>query len=251
VCWHCAIFEEPEIFLDPDVRYGMDHSGIWRWIATAFEGDDSILSTTPKILATSEIYISILQRWERLGFNMEIFIRDDRAKFTGYYFALDNDGPTGTVMPEIDRCFARSGVSCSPSMIEYFKKGDKKGCMAVARAAALSRAYEFAGLSPTISVKYLRYYDSLCVKTEIDRDLQMRTCGGEQEFCESEIIAEINLKNGGAMTFDCSERDRLAAVGFECTEEELTRFALRIWDYDVLKDWDGFRESLPESWRVA
>lgn len=251
VCWHCAIFEKPEIFLDPDVRYGNDHTGTLRWIASAFEGDDSILSTTPRIEEKSELYVSLMQRWERLGFNMKIFIREKRALFTGYYMALDNDGPTGVLMPEVDRCFARAGISCSPSMIEYFKKEDRAGCQSVSRAAALSRAYEFAGCSPTISTKYLRYYESLTVKTNVDRDLQMRTCGGDAEFSEPDIVAEINLKNGAAMTFDSSERDRLAAVGFECTEEELSQFSLRMWEYDLLKDWEGFRESLPKSWRSA
>jgi hypothetical protein len=250
-CWHCAIFEEPEKFLDPDVRYGRDHAGTYRWIASAFEGDDSILSTTPRIEEKDELYVSLMQRWERFGFNMKIFIRAKRALFTGYHMALDNDGPTGVLMPEVDRCFARAGISCSPSMIEYFKKEDRAGCQSVSRAAALSRAHEFAGCAPTISTKYLRYYESLAVKTNVDRDLQMRTCGGDAEFSEPDIVAEINLKNGAAMTFDSAERDRLAAVGFECTEEELSRFSLRVWDYDVLKDWEGFRESLPESWRMA
>jgi hypothetical protein len=251
VCWHCAIFETPEIFLDPDVRYGNDHTGIMRWIASAFEGDDSILSTTPRIEESSELYVSLMQRWERFGFNMKIFIRDKRALFTGYYMALDCDGPTGVLMPEVDRCFARAGISCSPTMIKHYKEVNRAGCQSVSRAAALSRAYEFAGLSPTISTKYLRFYESLRVKTIVDRDLQMRTCGGDEEFSEPEIVAEINLKNGAALNFDSSERDRLAAVGFECTEEELSQFTLRMWDYDLLKDWEGFRNSLPESWRTA
>jgi len=255
VCWHCAIFEKPEIFLDPDVRYGMDHSGIYRWLASGYEGDDSILSTTPKIAEKDELYVSIMQRWERFGFNMKIFIRKERALFTGYYMAIDEDGPTGVLMPEVDRCFARAGVSCSPAMIAYFKAEDRKGCQSVSRAAALSRAYEFAGCSPTISTKYLRYYESLTVKTCVDRDLEMRICGGGREFdapvfSEPDIVAEINTKNGAAMSFDSSERDRLAAVGFACTEEELSQFTLRLWDYDQLKDWEGFRESLPESWRT-
>jgi len=250
-CWHCAIFEMPEMFLDPDVRYGRDHAGILRWLASAFEGDDSILSTTPKIKEDDELYVSLMQRWERLGFNMKIFIRETRALFTGYYHALDKNGPTGVLMPEIDRCFARAGISCSPTMIECFKAEDRNGCQAISRAAALSRAYEFAGLSPTISTKYLRFYESLTVKTKVDRDLVMRTCGSDAEFAEPEIVAEINLKNGAAMSFDSSERDRLAAVGFECTEEELSQFTLRLWDYEVLKDWDGFRASLPQSWRMA
>lgn len=256
VCWHCAIFEKPELFLDPDVRYGTDHAGTLRWIASAFEGDDSILSTTPKIKEEDELYESIMQRWKRFGFNMKIFIRDKRALFTGYYMAIDGDGPTGILMPEVDRCFARAGVSCSPAMIAFFKAENRAGCQSVSRAAALSRAYEFAGCSPTISTKYLRYYESLTVKTCVDRDLQMRTCGGGRgcdvaDFSEPDIVAEINYKNGAAMTFDSSERDRLAAVGFECTEEELSQFSLRMWDYDLLRDWEGFRESLPKSWRTA
>jgi hypothetical protein len=251
VCWHCAIFEMPETYLDPEVKYGKDHTGANRWLASAFEGDDSILSTTPRIKEKDELYVSLMQRWERFGFNMKIFIRSDRALFTGYYHALDADGPTGVFMPEVDRCFARAGISCSPTMIEYFKKEDRAGCLSIARAAALARAHEFAGLSPTISVKYLRFYESLGVKTLVDRDLQMRTCGGDAVFSEPEIVAEINVKNGAAMSFDQAECARLAAVGFPCTEEELSQFSLRIWDYDLLKDWDGFRASLPVSWRSA
>lgn len=251
VCWHCAMFEQPELFLDPDVRYGRDHSGVDRWIATAFEGDDSILSTTPPITKSDVIYTSLLQRWERFGFNMKIFIREDRALFTGYYLALDRFGPTGVMMPEVDRCFGRAGVSCSPAMIEFYKAGDRKGCMSVSRSAALSRAYEFAGLSPTISTKYLRYYESLDAKTHVDRDLQMRTVGVEVDFSESEIVSDITLKNGQAMGFDGAERERFKLVGYQCSDEELSTFSTRSWDYDLLKDWDGFRESLPQSWRPA
>lgn len=251
VCWHCAIFEQPEIFLDPDVRYGADHTGVFRWLASGFEGDDSILASTPKIEEGSELYVSIIQRWERFGFNMKIFLRTKRALFTGYYLALDDNGPTGVMMPEVDRCFARAGISCSPSMIEHFKAENRSGCQSISRAAALSRAYEFAGLAPTISSKYLRYYESLNVSTHVDRDLMMRTTGATEDFSEPEIVSEINLKNGAALSFDTSELDRLSAVGFECTQEELLTFSTRIWDYDLLKDWEGFRESLPSSWRSA
>lgn len=248
-CWHCAIFEEPELFLDPDQRYGVDHSGIHRWLASGFEGDDSILSTTPPIEEKSELYVSLMQRWERLGFNMKIFLRSDRALFTGYYLALDKDGPTGTKMPEVDRCFARAGISCSPTMIKCFKDEDRAGCMGISRAGALSRAYEFAGCSPTISSKYLRFYESMGVSTHVDRDLMMRTTGEHVEFSEPDIVADINFQNGAAMTFDSSELDRFAAVGFPCSQEELSHFVLRVWEYDVLRDWAGFRESLPASWR--
>jgi len=249
-CWHCAIFEHPEIFLDPSVRYGRDHAGIMRWLASAFEGDDSILSTTPAIKESDEIYVSILQRWVRFGFNMEIFIRENKALFTGYKLAIDEDGPTGVIMPEVDRCFGRGGISCSSSMIQGFKDNDAKVCQSISKSAALSRAYEFAGLAPTISTKYLRYYESINVKTLVDRELVMRTTGELDNFNEPEIVADINMQNGAAMSFDNSERDRFAATGFECSEEELSLFTTRIWEYSLLHDWEGFRESLPQSWRA-
>jgi len=249
VVWNAAIFEQPEMFLDPDVRYGKDHAGIFRWLAEAYEGDDSISSTTPKIEEGTEIYVAITQMWTRLGFNMEIFLRTDRALFTGYYMALDANGPTGVMMPEIGRCLGRSGVSCSATMIEYFNNDDKVGCMSISKAASLARAYEFAGLSPTISTKYLRFYDSLPGKTEVDHDLIMRTCGGDAEFREGDIVAQIINQNGAALDFDTSEIKRLEMVGFKCTEEELSQFSLRMWDYDLLYDWEGFRASLPQTWR--
>lgn len=251
VCWHCAIFEKPETFLDPTARYGRDHTGVYRWLASGFEGDDSALTTTPKIEKGGALHVSILQRWERLGFNMEIFICDKYAKFTGYYMALDANGPTGVLMPEVDKCFSRAGVSTSPTMVECFKRGDRAGCMAISKSSALAKAYEYAGCSPTVSSKFLRFYDTLPGKARVDRELQMRTCGGDAVFSEPDVVAQIHYRNGVAMNFDGGELARFKAVGFDCTDEELTNFSLRIWDYDVLKDWEGFRASLPETWRVA
>jgi hypothetical protein len=246
-CWHATIFEMPEKFLDPEVRYGVDRTGVTRWLASAFEGDDSILSTTPKIAENGELYVSIIQMWTRLGFNMKIFLQDKRALFTGYFLALDNDGPTQGFIPEVDRCFERAGISNSAAMIKFFNDGDRQGCLSIAKAAALARAYEFAGLSPTISTKFLRYYESLDVKTTVDRDLVMRTCGSDNEFSEPELISNINFMNGSDDYGD--EQERLAVLGFPCSQDELTQFTLRIWDYDLLHDWEGFRASLPASWR--
>lgn len=249
--WHCSIFKEPEQFLDPEKRYGKDHDDIYRWLASGFEGDDSLLSTTPAIKEGDTLHTRILQFWERLGFNMKIFIRESRALFTGYYLALDEYGPTGSMMPEIDRCFARAGVSCSAKVIECFKSDDRKGCRSIAKAAALSRAYEFAGLSPTISGKFLQYYLDLGGKTHVDRDLCARTCGVDAEFVESDIVSEIQIANGVFTTFDDGEHKRFTSVGFKCSAEELSAFELRLWDYDLLRDYEGFLESLPQSWRQA
>jgi len=249
--WHCAVFKEPERFLDPGVRYGKDHEDTYRWLASGFEGDDSLLSTTPAIREGGTLHTQILQFWERLGFNMKIHIRENRALFTGYYLALDESGPTGVMMPEVDRCFSRAGVSCSPKVIECFLKNDRSGCKAIARAASLSRAYEFAGLSPTISGKFLAFYESLGGKTLVDRDLCAKTCGVDADFVESDIVSEIRVANGVATTFDDSEHKRFTSVGFKCSAEELAKFEERPWDYDLLRDYEGFCESLPQSWRQA
>lgn len=248
VCWHCAVFEDPELFLDPSHRYGKDVTGVIRWMNSAFEGDDSFLVTSPRIEEGKTLHTNILQFWERIGFNMKIEIRKERALFVGYYMGLDESGPVfdekndeWMMIPEVDRCFTRAGTSCSPSMIEAFKANDRDKCRKFAATAAMSRAYEFAGLSPTISEKFLRYatyYDF-----ELDHDLKMRT---NQAFDDKfELIDHIH-----ALNCKCSCEDKiLLATGFWSSDDERSRFIDYVWDYDQLADWEGFRASLPQSWR--
>ena len=47
------------------------------------------------------------------------------------------------MVPEIDRCFARSGTSCSASMIQAFMANDLRKCKTLAGSAAMSRAFEY------------------------------------------------------------------------------------------------------------
>jgi len=249
VCWHCAIFEDPELFLDPEHRYGRDVTGVNRWLNSAFEGDDSILVTSPKIEEGRSLHVRILQFWERIGFNMKIEIRKERALFVGYYIGLDDSGPIfdekkdeWMMVPEVDRCFSRAGTSCSPSMIEAFKADDRHKCMKLAGAAAMSRAYEFAGLAPTISSKFMQY--AIDCEFEITHDLKMRT---NQEFDDkNELVEHIRGLNA-----TCYIEDKiLMSTGFCCTDQEKNRFVDFTWDYDQLVDWEGFKASLPEAWRV-
>jgi hypothetical protein len=247
VCWHCAIFEDPELFLDPSHRYGRDVTGVSRWLNSAFEGDDSFLVTSPKIEEGKQLHATILQFWERIGFNMKIELRKDRALFVGYYIGLDEAGPLFDekkdeymMVPEVDRCFSRAGTSCSPSMIEAFQANDRMKCIRLAGSAAMSRAYEFAGLAPTISEKFLQY--SIDCDFEITHDLRMRT---HEEFDDkNELVEHIR-----AMNATCTSEDKiLTATGFWASESEKSRFIDRLWDYDQLDDWTGFRESLPVTW---
>lgn len=248
VCWHCAVFEDPEAFLDPSHRYGVDVTGVKRWLNSAFEGDDSFLVTSPQIEEGKSLHVKILQFWERIGFNMKIEIRKERALFVGYYIGLDECGPLfderkdeWMMVPEIDRCFSRAGTSCSPSMIEAFHANDRQKCMKLAGSAAMSRAYEFAGLAPTISEKFLQY--AVDCDFEITHDLRMRT---NQEFDDrSELYEHIRALNSTCQ----NEEKILTATGFWSSEQELNRFVDYMWDYDQLADWEGFLGSLPQSWR--
>jgi hypothetical protein len=248
VCWHCAIFENPEDFLDPKHRRGNDVAGQKRWLNSAFEGDDSLLVTSPKIVSGDNLHVAVLQFWERIGFNMKIEMRTDRALFVGYYIGLDSLGPkfneqkdTWMLLPEIDRCFGRAGVSCSPNMIEAFKKDDRRGCMALAGAAAMSRAFEFAGLCPTISEKFLNYAREC--DFIITHDLNMR-CGEEFDD-KTELIDHIHGLNGKCH----DENEILNSTGFSMTDEERNAFVDYVWGYDTLCEWEAFRASLPASWR--
>lgn len=248
VCWHCAIFDDPELFLDPTHRYGRDVTGVNRWMNSAFEGDDSFLVTSPRIEEGKTLHTSILQFWERIGFNMKIEVRKERALFVGYYIGLDEAGPVFNekkdewmMIPEVDRCFSRAGTSCSPSMIEAFQANNRERCVRLAGSAAMSRAFEFAGLAPTISNKFLQY--AIDCDFEITHDLKMRA---DQDFDDKNELVE-HIRGLNAV---CACEDKiLTSTGFWSSDEELNRFVDFTWDYDRLGDWEGFRGSLPQSWR--
>lgn len=216
-----------------------------------FEGDDSILATSPKIEEKDALYVCILQRWERLGFNMEIKMNDPTALFTGYRFSASEMGVGDEFCPEIDRCFGRAGVSCSPGVAQAWKQGDVKEVKSTSMNAALSRAYEFAGLVPTISNKYLNYYLGLreeLGKLKVDRELSMRTTGC-LDFDESEVVSTIRMRNDGLLNSDIDEKYVLAATGYGATTDEIDTFQMYQWDFSTLGDWEGFKASLPAKWK--
>jgi len=264
--WHCAVFEHPEEFLNPDVKWGVDVIGIKRWLASAFEGDDSFLTTAPAV--TPELDVAILQFWERIGFNMKIQKRDKHALFVGYRIALDENGPKKDAhgnfvfCPEVDRCMCRAGTSTSASSVQAFMAGDKEKLKKLSGTAAMSRAYEYAGLVPTISEKYLEYALELGFEVS-DHDLRMRVSGNPDAYCRSsfdraspagfwgEVIEEGELVDSiRALNGICSNQEEiLKSTGFEVTTEELNKFRDFNWTYDTLADWQGFRESLPATWR--
>jgi len=254
-CWHCAIFEDPEAFLNPDVKWGTDVCGTHRWLVSAFEGDDSFLTTSPSV--TSQLDVSILQFWERIGFNMKIEKRDKHALFVGYRIALDECGPKVDdrgnyfYIPEVDRCMGRAGTSTSPDAVAAFKKDDKATLRQLSGTAAMSRAYEFAGVCPTISEKYLNY--ALSNGFRVDHDLKMRLNPDNHmdQYWRGDPVEETELVDSiRALNGMCSIEDEiLQSTGFQVTDSEKNAFQDYTWDYDTLVSWEGFRDSLPATWR--
>ncbi|APG78091.1 RNA-dependent RNA polymerase [Beihai weivirus-like virus 2] len=281
VMWICSVFEEPERFLDPKVRAGKDVAGISRWFFAAFEGDDSGVETSPKLIELSEEDRKALREglksladftnpgmkiteavvkasaeaidfWERGGFNMKFVFPKKRATMVGCHLELDlaEDGstmPTGLFMPELPRGVGKN-VSCSPAIIEAVNKGDLKGVKRIAAAANLARAADFAGLAPTLSRKYKEYADSLEDGDFQDREMAMHV-DGQEGLTAAAVRDRIDLLNGSVSPAE--EEGMLARMSYHVQEGELTKFRNYPWQFENLMDHDGYFQSLPERWKIG
>jgi 8-oxo-dGTP pyrophosphatase MutT (NUDIX family) len=259
ICWHCALFSDPEVFLDPMARRGTDVMGMVRWCNSCFEGDDSILATFPTITAEDPVFKAVLRNWDNMGFNMEIVIREKFALFTGWRFEIDENGTTGIMMPEVARAMGRAGVSASPTMVKAIKECDRAKAVGVSRAAALARASDFKGLAPTVSGKYLNYYLTTADQAEacFEREHMIRITGNvdvEQEINTQEIVREIQMANANSDDLATGNEDgetrRLKATGYAWTYAEKCAFQEYDWAYEKLADFEGFAASLPASFKV-
>jgi hypothetical protein len=215
------------------------------------------------------IHYLLLEFWTRMGFNMKIAIQNKFALFVGYRIALDNKGPiwfgdkdyrTYYCTPEIDRCFGRAGNSCSTAIKQAWKEKNREGCMKLAGSAALSRAFEFAGVAPDISVKFLHYAESLgfvwtydlAMRVGHDTDAMLALDPKDRDIQEKAHVMclpdRIRALNGSLFETP-HQASLLKACGYEYTTQELQAFQEFTWSYDTLGDWEGFRASLPESWK--
>jgi hypothetical protein len=62
---------------------------------------------------------------------------------------------------------------------------------------------------------------------------------------KSELVDHIHAVNGM-----CNIEDKiLTSTGFTMSDHEKNKFQDYPWSYTELADWEGFRESLPASWR--
>jgi hypothetical protein len=274
VMWSCSLFEEPEKFWDPNVRWGKDVAGVLRWFFGGYEGDDSGVQTAPRLIDIPTSMMNeenrekiqeaadkegvgydialcshrALSFWWRGGFNMKWVFATARATFVGVHLAINEEGyPSGEWSPELPRALA-NGVSTSRAALDAVEKNDKKGLLQVASATALSRAADFAGILPTVSKKYLDFAEALASHDFQDREMSMRV-GGSEGMGAVEVRKTIREQNSN--TTQTEELARMKSLGYTCTDSELIDFLNYPWELEKVADHDMFRQSLPASWRKA
>lgn len=154
VCWLVVLCDDPQTMIRKSKKgflhqqYRSPRTGKWHTLRYAFEGDDSAISTTEDLSAHSD---NIERLWTSLGFRMKLVYVKEKMTFTGYDFLVDEDGPTGVMLPEICRNIASSSWTCS-SLV----KMDPSKKYEVGMNAMLARAINFKECGP-----FSKYFASL------------------------------------------------------------------------------------------
>lgn len=247
VNWSCSIFKQPERFLDPKIRNGLDETGHERWWNGAFEGDDSLCALKPPMKEGDAMDKYFLAWWERQGFNMKIIYADKRATFCGYHIVCKEGEPTGFSCPELPRALVGAGVSTSSTIIQAAKDGNEKVVRDIAAAGALARAADFAGLLPRVSRKFYDYAKSIKCSTEVmDREMSMRVMGEEGHHFSS---IEQTIESQNLLVTPTEEFANLQALLCPATWVELDKFTLHPWNFENIGEFETHMASLPMSWR--
>lgn len=145
VCWLVVLCENPEEMIKLGknglrVWYKSPRDGKWYTLKYSFEGDDSAISTTENLEAYAE---DIEKIWTNMGFRMKLIYVKEKLTFTGYDFLVDENGPTGMLLPEICRNIASSSWTCSSIV-----KSDPGKRFEVGMNAMLARAINFRECGP-------------------------------------------------------------------------------------------------------
>jgi hypothetical protein len=141
VCWLVVIAKDPEKLVGRGEsgklrqRYVSPRDGKNYTLRYAFEGDDSVISTTEDLSYYADEIESL---WKSLGFRMKLVYVKKKLTFTGYDFLVDRDGPVGVMIPEIARNVASSSWTTSDLV-----KRDPSKKHEVGMAAMLARAQNF------------------------------------------------------------------------------------------------------------
>lgn len=144
ILWLCVIADNPWDLIGKDEQgklfkwYKSSSDQQWHTVKYAFEGDDSVLTTSEQLnpLAVEEI-------WASLGFRMKLVFGKDWMTFTGFNFLCDANGPQDIFLPEIARNIASASWSCSAVL-----KQDMKQVHQIGAAAMLARAENFRNYPP-------------------------------------------------------------------------------------------------------
>jgi hypothetical protein len=247
--WVTSVFRDPQRFLDPTIRKGIDLTGHMRWWNGCFEGDDSLCTMDPPMQPDDALSKIFMKFWSDAGFNMKIVYCDTRATFVGWHIGCDDGELNDFRSPELPRALANSGVSVSASTVQAAKNGDMRVIKCLAAASALARASDFSGILPSVSRKYLDFADACDSTNFTDREMSYRAYGTDG-YDANTVRANIADKNA-EVSFE-EEQETLNKLGYKATLDELMTFTEYLWDLEpaTLTAYEAFKESLPTTWRV-
>jgi hypothetical protein len=97
-----------------------------------------------------------------------------------------------------------------------------------------------------LASKYLSYAQDLGVPEALEREDLIKVAGASDKvMLPEQVIAAITE----AMATEDQEKAYLKEFGWGITMDEVARFVNYTWDFNRLRDHEGFAASLPESWK--
>lgn len=255
VCWLCVLADNPE-----DLIKKMEHktdSGKKTYLPTAyisakdgemyrlkyaFEGDDSVLSTTEKL--DSEYVEKI---WKSFGFRMKLVFVEDKMTFTGFDFLCDNRGPVGCFIPEVPRNIASSSWSNSNLLKQQHQQNGhlpRKYRHDIGMAAFYARAESFKDCGPLCN--YFAHIGLAHAKRCSDRGIE------EAEACflgvnsTNSIVSQLQSLVAGACVMDKNTRTLIQRVIPDWTQDYEISLLTCDFGADPM-DTDKARMLLPKS----
>lgn len=240
--WHCIVLKEPHLALDLRTKYESDLPSQHEQkivMKTAFEGDDSAVLIAPPPTQGDIIYIE--EQFKALGFNMKLFARKvgESAEFCGWHIKVNEFGMTDAYMPDFRRTVRNMGVCASANVVNACKAGDIAEVKKAAASRVVSYAHMYRRSIPTFSRKCLEYAETLGFEG-LSKEDELRLGEEGLTFLETIPAEYASAAQESAM---------MDKFGLSVTEAERARFEGFVWDFDRLRDFEAYKEALPEKWR--
>lgn len=249
-CWHCCLFRYPWMWLNPARTEDVDTWNELRPLRAGFEGDDSALSTVVgrrKLTDLRQREADIVAWWTRHGFRMKLEWcvhergKNSSFKFVGWDIHVNEEGPSGIMAPELGRCLAFAGYSCSPAVREAAKKGDYEQVRGLMAAKFVSRAAEMAEYYPLVARTFVKVAEALHTTGTFTRDDTMRTGGLTYDEAREFVLSKATT--GQLLT----DANRATKLGYPCSAGDL--LTLDAMSGDDLLVCEDFSAVLPPTWR--